>query len=314
VTARPLRLATRGSPLARWQANWVADQLRAAHPGLAVDLVIVTTQGDRRLDVPVWAMGGQGVFVKEVQAAVLEGEADAAVHSAKDLPSAAPAAGLTLAAVPPRGDHRDALVGGRLAELAAGALVATGAVRRRAQLAWLRPDLSFTSLRGNIGTRLEKVPPGGALVVAAAALARLGRQEAAAEMLPPALMLPQVGQGAVAVECRPGDTATAGLLAAIHHPASGSAVTAERAFLGALSGGCDVPVGALARAGAGGEVTMDGLMASADGRIVLRRQAAGPDPETVGSSLAAALLDAGGEALIEYRPPSVAGGGGRPGR
>ena len=183
-------------------------------PGLAVELVLITTSGDQRRDVPVWELGGQGVFVKEVQAAVLDGRADLAVHSAKDLPSWT-AEGLVLEAVLERADARDALVGSRLADLQPGALVATGSVRRRAQLAWVRPDLTFAGLRGNIGTRLDRVPDGGAVVVAAAALARLGLLGRAAEILPPAIMLPQVGQGAIAVECRAGDGDTRAALAAI---------------------------------------------------------------------------------------------------
>ncbi len=169
-----------------------------------VELVVIATSGDQRRDVPVWELGGQGVFVKEVQAAVLDGRADVAVHSAKDLPSWTPE-GLVLAAITERADPRDALVGTRLADLQPGAQVATGSVRRRAQLAWVRPDLTFTGLRGNIGTRLERVPDGGAVVVAAAALARLGLLDRAAEILPTAVMLPQVGQGAIGVECRAGD-------------------------------------------------------------------------------------------------------------
>ena len=209
-----LRIATRGSALARWQAEEVARLLRAVAPGLEVPLVAVDTTGDRRTDIPVWDMGGQGVFVKEVQAALFDGRADVAVHSAKDLPSST-GPGLALAAVPRRADPRDALVGGSLASLVPGALVATGSVRRRAQLAWLRPDLTFTGLRGNIATRLTRIPPGGAVVVAAAALARLGLSGQASEILATELMLPQVGQGAIAVECRADDSGARSLLAAI---------------------------------------------------------------------------------------------------
>ncbi|HLI24716.1 MAG TPA: hydroxymethylbilane synthase [Acidimicrobiales bacterium] len=300
--ARTLRLATRASPLARWQAEWVGGLLRSAHPGIGVEMVKVTTGGDRRQDVPLWAIGGQGLFVKEVQAAVLEGRADAAVHSAKDLPSVS-SPGLRLAAIARRGDPRDAMVGRRLADLDAGAMVATGSVRRRAQLAWLRPDLVFTNLRGNIATRLERVPEGGAVVVAVAALERLGRRAQAAEVLAPATMLPQVGQGAVAVECRADDQLTAGLLTAVDDPPTATAVTAERAFLARLPGGCDLPVGALARMD-GDEVAMEALLASADGRVVLRRRARGGDPSAVGGGLADALLG-GGRPLLEYRLPAA---------
>src|SRR5437660_2525976 len=196
---RRLRAATRGSALARWQTDHVALLL-----GADIDVVVVETTGDRRTDVAIHEMGGQGVFVKEIQAAVLDGRADLAVHSAKDLPSTEPD-GLVIGAVPPREDPRDALVGGTLQGLPPGARVATGSVRRRAQLAWLRPDLTFRGLRGNIETRLRQASGFDAVVVAAAALVRLGRIDAADEVLDPALVVPQVGQGALAVECRTDD-------------------------------------------------------------------------------------------------------------
>ncbi len=297
-----VRVATRGSDLARWQASRVADRLRSAHPGLIVELVLVETSGDRRTDVPVWEMGGQGVFVKEVQAAVLDGRADLAVHSAKDLPSAT-APGLVLACVPERDDPADALVGSTLAKLPAGALVATGSVRRRAQLAWLRPDLTFTGLRGNIATRLAQAGPDRVVVVAAAALHRLGLLDRAAEILAPDVMLPQVAQGALAVECRADDEEVIGLLHSIDDPRAHRTVNAERAFLARLGGGCDLPVGALAVEAASGEITVDGMLARADGHLLLRaRRTGGPgdDPASVGAQLAGYLLDdAGGADLLD---------------
>jgi hydroxymethylbilane synthase len=262
-------------------------------------MVVIETKGDVRLDLPVWELGGQGVFVKEIQAALLDGRAEVAVHSAKDLPSEA-TPGLTLAAVPERGDPRDALVGSRLADLPAGATVATGSVRRRAQLAWLRPDLSFTGVRGNIGTRMNKVPAGGALVVAAAALDRLGLATQAAEILDPAIMLPQVGQGALGIECRTGDDATTALVAALDHPDSHLAVRAERAFLAQLGSGCSLPVGAHATRH-GERLRLEGLLASVDGRVLLRAHRDGPPsaPEQLGAALAADLLDgSGGRAVL----------------
>jgi hydroxymethylbilane synthase len=297
--AAKLRIATRGSVLARWQADEVGRALRSADPGRTVELVAIETSGDRRRDVPVWELGGQGVFVKEVQAAVLDGRADLAVHSAKDLPSWTPE-GLVLEAVLKRADPRDALVGSRLADLGPGAQVATGSVRRRAQLAWVRPDLTFAGLRGNIGTRLDRVPSGGAVVVAAAALARLGLLERAAEVLPSAVMLPQVGQGAIGIECRPGDDDTRAALAAIDDADTHTAVTAERAFLARLGNGCDLPVGALAARQPDGSLRIEGLMASADGRVVLRSARTGPvdAPAELGLALAEALLAAGGAGLI----------------
>jgi len=238
-----VRVATRASALARWQAEHVAALLRDADPDVVVELVPVHTTGDARADVPLHLIGGQGVFVKEVQQAVLEDRADVAVHSAKDLPSAT-ADGLVIAAVPVRADARDALVGRPLDELDAGATVATGSVRRRAQLALARPDLQFTELRGNIGTRLDRVPDGGAIVVAVAALERLGLQDRIAEVLSVDRMVPQVAQGALAVECRSGDGFLQERLSTIEHRPSRRQVDVERAFLAAFGGGCDVPLGA----------------------------------------------------------------------
>jgi hydroxymethylbilane synthase len=306
LASRGLRVATRGSELARWQADAVAAKLRAANPGLEIELVVVETMGDRRLDVPISEIGGQGVFVKEVQQAVLDGRADMAVHSAKDLPSLT-APGLRLAAVPERADPRDALVGSTLDTLGVGARVATGAVRRRAQLAWLRPDLTFASLRGNIATRLAKAAEHDAVVVAAAALHRLGLVDQLAEAgtpweaLAPAVLLPQVAQGALAVECREDDQETAALLAGIEDEVARVAVDAERAFLAQLGGSCDLTVGAYAEVD-GGSLTIEGLIASADGRILLRdrHQGDAADPVAAGEALADRLLGpGGGSALLE---------------
>jgi hydroxymethylbilane synthase len=289
----PLRIATRGSRLARWQAERVAALL-----GGDVELVIVSTTGDQRTDVPIWTIGGTGVFVKEVQQAVLEGRADLAVHSAKDLPSET-AAGLVLAAVPERADPRDALVGTRLADIPAEGRIGTGSVRRQAQLAALRPDLRFESIRGNIETRVAKAAELDAVVVAMAALERLGLGDRAAEVLEPSAMLPQIAQGALAVECRADDRAAAALLAAIDNRAAHRAVDAERAFLRQLGGGCDLPCGALADAGPDGTVALEVLLATLDGKTVLRARHEGPDPEAVGAEAARILLDEhGGRRLL----------------
>lgn len=283
-----MRLATRGSPLARWQAEWVARRLPDA------ELVIVETTGDRRQDVSLTEIGGQGVFVKEVQAAVLDGQADAAVHSAKDLPSVT-APGLLLAAVGERGDPRDALVGSTLAGLPSGAVVATGSVRRRAQLAHLRPDLTFADLRGNIATRLAKAEGFDAVVMAVAALERLGMGDRIAEALDPATMVPQAAQGAIAVECRDDDEATITALRTIDHGPTRRAVDAERAFLATLGGGCTLPVGAYAEGD-----TLVGLIASFDGRICLRHELRGDDPQALGRAVAEHLLHgAGGADLLD---------------
>ena len=278
-----MRIATRGSALARWQAERVAALL-----GEPAELVLVSTTGDQRADTPIHAMGGTGVFVKEVQQAVLAGRADVAVHSAKDLPSE-PAPGLVIAAVPERGDPRDALVGSALDELPTGAVVATGSVRRRAQLAGLRPDLGFAELRGNMETRLEKARGFDAIVVAAAALDRLGLADRIAERLEPSVVLPQVAQGALAVECREDDAGTRERLVAIDDIDAHAAVDAERAFLAALGGGCDQPVGALAQVEGNRGIAIEGLIASLDGRVVLRTSVLDPDPLTAGRALADAL-------------------------
>jgi hydroxymethylbilane synthase len=297
---RLLRIATRGSELARWQANVVGQLLTEALPGVEIDIVIVETVGDRNSDIPIWSIGGQGVFVGEVEAAVLEGRADLAVHSAKDLP-AVTADGLALAAIPVRADPRDALVGSRLDDLAPGATIATGSVRRRAQLAWLRPDLTFTSLRGNIGTRLTRIPDGGAVVVAAAALHRLGLDAAIAETLDPDALLPQVGQGALAVECRADDVESLTCCRAIDDSQVRLEVEAERAFLARLGGGCELPVGALAVVDQSGTLVVRGLMASLDGHVVIRETEVAParDGPGLGDRLARRLLtEAGGAGLL----------------
>jgi hydroxymethylbilane synthase len=291
---RVLRIATRGSALARWQAERVGDQL-----GGDVEYVIVQTHGDVDQTSDIHRIGGQGVFVKEVQQAVVDGRADVAVHSAKDLP-AMPAPGVSLAAVPERADPRDALVGARLDAIPTGAVVGTGSVRRRAQLANVRPDLGFGPLRGNIETRLRKLQDGrfASVVVAFAALLRLGLHDRATEVLEPTVMLPQVGQGALAVECRTDDHTTRERLAAIDDEPAHRAVLAERAFLGELGGGCNLPCGALARVD-GGDVALDVMLASLDGHVVLRKRTHGADPHAVGVAAARLILDdTGGRALL----------------
>jgi hydroxymethylbilane synthase len=283
-----LRLATRGSPLARWQANFVAARLKEL-TGRPAELVIVESVGDKRADVPIAALGERGVFTNEIDRAVAEGRADVAVHSAKDLPSASAAYDLVLACVPVRADARDALVGSRLEDLQPGATVASGSIRRRAQLAHLRPDLHFSELRGNIATRLSKLPEGGALVMALAALERLELLAHVAEVLDEEVMLPQVGQGAIALRCRD----ESDLLESLHEiddAASHRELVAERAFLARLGGGCDAPVGARAHAGVDGEMAIEALIASRDGSVVVRRRGRGTLPELVGREIADALI------------------------
>lgn len=291
-----LRAATRGSDLARWQTRHVGALL-AASSGAVIDEVVVSTLGDRDKSTPLHAMGGKGVFVKEVQAAVLDGRADLAVHSGKDLPADTPD-GLVLVAIPERADARDALVGCRWDDLPAGAHVATGSVRRRAQMAWLRPDLRFSELRGNVPTRMEKAADFDAIVVAAAAIDRLGLSAPVIDRLEPWVMLPQVAQGALAIECRSDDQATIDLLRTVDHPATRRAVDAERAFLSELGGDCDLPAGAHATL-VGDEIELVGMLASLDGRVLIRERRLGAEPDALGRAVARSLLDdAGGADLL----------------
>lgn len=243
----PFRLATRASPLALWQARDAARRLRRAHPGLRIELVPVTAGADVDLATPLYAMGGAGVFCKEVQALVLAGRADAGVHSCKDLPTSEPP-GLALAAILPRADPRDLLVGaGGLAALPRGALIGTSSTRRRAQLAALRPDLRFADLRGNVQTRLVKIARGDAAAtcMAVAGLRRLGLSgpHAAAVLDPWSELTPAPGQGAVAIDCRAGDRRALALLAPIACRTTAIAVGVERAVLAGLAGGCSLPLG-----------------------------------------------------------------------
>src|SRR4051812_15000219 len=247
----PLRIGTRGSPLALWQADHVADRLRPLVAPRAVELIHVQTEGDRDQSASLAHIGGRGVFTKEIERALLDGRVDVAVHSLKDLPTQ-PVDGLALAAVPPRGPSGDVLVATgvkRFDDLPPNARVATGSLRRRAQLLHRRPDLRLADIRGNVETRLRKLRDEGydALVLAEAGLERLGLAGVVTEVLDPAWMLPAVGQGALGLECRSDDAETLRLLAALDDPATRAAVEAERALLFHLGGGCQVPLGALGK-------------------------------------------------------------------
>jgi hydroxymethylbilane synthase len=289
-----LRAATRASPLALWQTRHVAALLEGH--GVELEIVEVSTDGDRRQDVPIHAMGGKGVFAKEVQLALLDGRADVAVHSMKDLPSVG-ADGLVVAAVPPRGDVRDALVGCALADLARGASVATGSVRRRAQLAHLRPDLCFHELRGNIGTRLGKASGFDAIVVAAAALERLGYHSDIVDPLAVEVLLPQAGQGALAIEARADDADTIEVLRLIEDHIARREVDAERAFLAELGGDCDLPAASHAVV-EGPNVRLRSMLAAFDGTVVLNDDRTGVDGRVLGVEAARSLLDRGGRDLL----------------
>jgi hydroxymethylbilane synthase len=296
-----LRLATRGSPLALAQADRVRARLASATTK-EVEIVVVSTSGDERADLPLREIGGEGAFSAAVDRAVAEARADVAVHSAKDLPAELVDDRLVLAAVPERGDVRDCLVGRALGDLEPGATVATGSIRRRAQLAAMRPDLDFVELRGNIARRIAQVPPGGAVVVAFAALERLDCTEAAAEVFETETMLPQVGQGALALTCRADDARTRAHLEAIDATELHEDLDAERAFLAALGAGCSAPLGAFAHREAD-VVVLEALLARPDGSLVLREERRGSQPTVLGRELAASLLAAAQRSgyLVEMR-------------
>jgi hydroxymethylbilane synthase len=303
----PLRIGTRGSNLALWQANHVASLLRAAAAGLRVELIEIETAGDQVRDVPLAQLGGQGAFTKEIQKALQARTVDVAVHSLKDLPTFA-VEGLILAAVPPRGPVGDAFISSRHASFAAlppGAVVATSSLRRRAQVLHRRPDLRLVEMRGNVETRLRKLDEQGldALILAEAGLERLGLRHVITEILDPAWMLPAVGQGALGLECRAADTMTRDLLAKLNDPPTHRAVLAERALLRGLGGGCQVPVGA--HTTDRGALTLRGVVIAPDGRERVEGQLSGPaeEAETLGQRLAEDLLGRGARELLAGRVP-----------
>lgn len=300
----PLRLGTRGSPLARWQAEWVASRLRER--GFAVELILITTQGDVKSG-PLGSFGGVGVFTKEIQRSLLEGQVDLAVHSLKDLPTER-VPGLGLAAVPPREAPGDVLVtrtGGTLESLSSGARLGTGSMRRRAQLLHARPDLVVEDIRGNVETRLGKLDAGeyDAIVLAEAGLTRLGLADRIQHVLPKSLMLPAIGQGALGLETRDDDDRTLAAVRTLDDARTHESVVAERAFLATLRGGCLAPVGAWGRfEGDAGEqsLVLDGVVLSPDGRERLADTVTGPacESESLGVALAERLLSQGAQRLI----------------
>ena len=293
-----MRIATRGSPLARWQAETVATQLKAL--GQEPELVLVKTEGDLDQQSPIWELAGRGVFVKEVQAAVLDGRADLAVHSAKDLMSI-PTVGLQIIGCLKRGNVCDSLIGTRLHELREGAVVATGSVRRKAQLSNIRPDLHFVGLRGNIETRIGALQSTeiDAIVLAAAALERLGIVNVISETLDETIFVPQVGQGAIALECRTSDETTGEILMNLIDLNTSECVQAERSFLAELGGGCDLPVGAYATK-TGEVMTLTAVIATHDGSTIVRDEKTGRHPTQLGKDIADSLLNDKGGALLLY--------------
>jgi hydroxymethylbilane synthase len=308
-------IASRGSELALWQARWVEGRVREAAPSAPVGIEVIRTTGDRVQDVPLSWIGDRGLFTKEIDAALLDGRADIAVHSLKDVPTRL-ADGLDLAAITEREDPRDVLLSRadlqarRIDDLPPGARIGTSSLRRRAQLSRLRPDLEIADLRGNLNTRLKRLDSGDydGVLLAAAGVIRMGWRDRVSEWLDPARWLPAVGQGALAIVVRTGDEATRALVQRMHDPRTAAAVLAERAFLGALEGGCQVPIAALARVERE-VVSIDGLVAGLDGSVVLRSSAAGPAerPAEVGRALARDLIDRGADRLLdEVRRSSAA--------
>lgn len=304
-----ITFATRPSALARWQTQYVMSLLQAAWPELTCQEQIITTSGDRILDRPLPEIGGKGLFTQELEAALISGQVQAAVHSLKDLPVEA-VPGLVLAAIPERGETRDVLVspnGTHLEDLPEGARLGTSSLRRSAQLLALRPDLSIQSLRGNVDTRVKKAFQGqyDAVVLAGAGLVRLGLQDHITEWLPLDKIAPAPGQGALAVQCRADDETTRRLLAALDDQATRQAVSAERAFSSGLGAGCSLPVGAYAQLEAG-SIELSGVVASLDGCRVIRVRGKGSEPNDLGSRLAAQALAQGAAEILAVTP--AAGG------
>lgn len=298
-----IRIATRRSPLAKWQANHVAGLLRDREPGLDVRLHELVTKGDKILDVALARVGGKGLFVKEIEDALLSRDAEIAVHSMKDLPAVV-AEGLVIGAVPVREDPRDALCSPRaskLSDLKQGARVGTSSLRRGAQLKALRPDLQIEVIRGNVETRLRKTQEGlDAVVLAYAGLRRLGLAQHASYVFDPSEMLPAVAQGALALECRADDPETLARLAPLDDPDTRHRVEAERGLLRRLEGGCQVPIAAHATV-ADGRVTLRALVASLDGTRVVRGERAGPAGEAraIGEALGEELLSKGAAEILK---------------
>ncbi|MBW1992548.1 MAG: hydroxymethylbilane synthase [Deltaproteobacteria bacterium] len=301
--ARTVRLGTRASPLALAQSRWVESRLQAHHPHITTELVIIKTTGDKLKDVPLAKVGGKGLFIKEIEEALLAGKVDLAVHSLKDMPAQMPA-GCRLAAVPPREDWRDAFISYRyssLQEIPPGGRVGTGSLRRRVQLLNRRPDLEVVHLRGNVDTRLRKLREQGldAIILAAAGLNRLGLGHLPRTLLAAQDMLPAVGQGALGLEIRDQDQEMQELLAFLDDPPSRLAVSAERAFLERLEGGCLVPVAALAVVQED-RLELEALISDLEGRHLLRERTSGPAAAAadLGRSLAERLLDLGGREIL----------------
>ncbi len=299
-----IRIATRKSPLAMWQAEHVAAALKAAHPGLQVEIHGMSTQGDKILDTPLAKIGGKGLFIKELEQGILDGHADIAVHSMKDVPVELPE-GLHLAVIMSREDPRDAFVSNQFRSFEAlpeGACVGTSSLRRQSQLAEQRPDLVIKSLRGNVNTRLAKLDAGeyDAIILAAAGLIRLGFESRITAFIGPEQSLPAIGQGAVGIECRVDDESVNRLIAPLHHDETAACVRAERAMNARLNGGCQVPIAGYAMLESG-HLWLRGLVGEPDGSHIIRGEVEGTpeEAESMGMGLAERLLEWGADGILD---------------
>ena len=300
----PIKIGTRGSKLARWQANWVKSALENKFPSTPVKLIVIKTQGDKILDVPLAKVGGKGLFVKEIEAALLARRIDIAVHSMKDMPADIPR-GLCIGAIPERENPVDVFIsrnGAGFRELAAGSVIGTSSLRRGAQLQHARPDIVIRSIRGNLDTRIKKLESEDfdALVLAAAGVKRLNLEHKISEYLDPAIMLPAIGQGALCIETRKDDPVVGPLVASLDHASTRSVVDGERAFLNRLEGGCQVPIAGHGRISEN-QFVLTGLVAEIDGTQIIKGEKSGPldSPETIGIDLAEELLARGADKILE---------------
>lgn len=302
---KKITIGTRSSKLALWQAEYIADCLHRQYPDLTVELMHITTKGDKILDVPLAKIGGKGLFTKELETAMLEGKIDLAVHSLKDMPTTLPE-GLALTAITKRFDCGDALVSPMyktLENLPQGAKVGTSSLRRRAQLLHARPDLDIRSLRGNVNTRLRKLDEEhfDAIVLAVAGLKRLGFGDKITQVISPQICLPAVGQGALAIETRAADSEIRQMLAFLHDDKTSDAAVAERAFLASVEGGCQVPVGVYAQVDKNNNLTVEAVIGSIDGKTLIRDSLSGKrkDADKLGRNLAETILQNGGLAIMQ---------------
>ncbi len=298
-----ITIGTRGSALALWQANWVKSELEREYPGITVSLTIIKTKGDKILDVPLAKVGGKGLFVKEIEDALLAQSIDLAVHSMKDVPTELPD-GLHVAIIPPREDPRDAFFshsGKTLKEMPEGAVIGTSSLRRKSQLLHAFPHLKTRDLRGNVDTRLKKLERGDydGIILAYAGVKRLGWADKVTELMDPLISLPAIAQGALGIETRIDDAFNNQRLAFFHDQKSALAVRAERALLTTLEGGCQVPIAGHANVDKNNQICLTGLVAALDGRQIIKETACGENPEKLGEELARTLLQQGADVLLQ---------------